>query len=164
MVIEYQIRRIDVVKAYFYNLRHSSRTQLIIFGFAIFVVLQHLVFGRSSSTGLSISDYATALIYGIVAVLLIPAIGFVLAKTQRRILSINQQGIETRIGAKEGKIPWTTVENVTEVNDRIIITGKNANVFTIPINAFSTKEQRTEFLNLTKRYQSNSKISNEFPS
>ena len=159
MVIEYKIKRIDVVKAYFYNLRYSSRTQLIVLGFASFAGAQYLITRRSSNSSLNVNDYITALIFAIGAILLLPAISFVLAKTQKRVLSINQHGIETHIGTKEGMIPWTAVESVTGGNDRIIITGKNANAFTVPASAFSSKEQRIEFFNLAKRYHADSKLS-----
>ena len=159
MIIEYQIKRIDVVKAYFYNLRYSSRTQLIVFGFAIFIALQILFVRRFSSDSLNVSDYITALVYAIGATLLLPVISFVTAKTQKRSMSIDQQGIETQIGSKKGEIPWTAIAKVTESNDRIVITGKNANAFTIPASAFLNKEKQTEFFNLAKNYLVASDIS-----
>ena len=159
MVIEYQIKRIDVLKAYFYNLRHSSRTQFIVFGFAIFIALQILFIRRFLSDRLNISDYIVALICAIGAILLLPVISFFTTKTKKRIVSIHQQGIETHIGSKTGEIPWESVASVIEANGRIVITGKNANAFTIPVNAFSNTEQKTEFLNLAKNYHANSGVS-----
>jgi hypothetical protein len=44
--------------------------------------------------------------------LILPAVSFLTAKTKKRTLSINQEGIETKIGSKEGKIPWQAVENI----------------------------------------------------
>src|SRR5580765_4594621 len=140
MIIEYQIKRIDIVKVYFYNLRHSSRTQLIIFGAAIFIVLERLIIRHNSVGNLNVSDYLTALIWGFAVILFVPAANFIFAKTQKRTLSIDQQGIETRIGTKEGTIPWTAVDKIADANERIIITGKNANTFTIPMNAFISNE------------------------
>ncbi len=159
MVIEYQIKRIDVVKVYFYNLRHSPRTQLIVFGFAIFILVERLIVRHNSIGRLNVSDYLTAFLWGFAVVLFVPAANFVLAKTQKRTLSIDPHGIKTRIGAKVGTIPWTAVDKITDANERIIITGKNANTFTIPMSAFVSKEQRTEFLNLVTQYHKESKIS-----
>jgi hypothetical protein len=94
--------------------------------------------------------------YGVSIILAIPVLSFITAKTQKRVLSINEEGIETKIGKKEGKIPWKAVDSIS-TPDRIIITGKNANAFTIPANAFKDSDHRQQFITLAKQYLANTK-------
>jgi hypothetical protein len=159
MVIEYQIKRFDLVQSYFYNLRHSRRTQLIIFGATTFFVLFSLFrsYGRQGNLGLY--DFIVSFLLGLGVILCIPVLSFLTAKTQKRTLAINQEGIETKIGSQEGKISWTAVDSVVATKDRIFITGKNANTFTIPARAFANDDLREKFIELATQYLNNSKNS-----
>ena len=109
MVIEYRIKRMDLVKAYFYNLRHSSRTKLIVLGGALFFFVYNL-FIRGRSHPLAVNDFVIAILFAVGFILLIPVFSFLTAKTQKRTLSISSEGIETKIGSQEGKIPWKAVD------------------------------------------------------
>ena len=158
MVIEYQIKRFDLVKSYFYNLRHSRRTQLIVFGVAALLVLISLFQSYSYQGKLTLGDLIYALLSGLGLILAIPVLSFLTAKTQRRTLSINQEGIETKIGSQQGKILWKAVDSVVSTQDRVFITGKNANTFTIPASAFSSSELRGQFVDLATQYLDESKV------
>jgi len=153
MVIEYQIERIDLAKAYFYNLQHSSRTRLVIFGAVILltgcILLNQYLLHRGN---LAVNDYFLAIGFGILAIFLAPLLSMVLAKTDKRVLSINPNGIETRIGSREGKVSWTAIDSINVTDKLILITGKSANVFTIPQRAFINEEQRNSFIRLIKEY------------
>jgi hypothetical protein len=157
MVIEYQIKRFDLVKAYFYNLRHSRRTQLIIFGIATLIALYPLFLSYFLDGNLIINDFIIAFLFGLAFILAIPALSFLTAKTQKRTLFISQEGIETKIGSQEGKISWKAVNSVVATKDRIIIVGKNANAFTIPSSAFANTDLRNKFIELANQYHNNSK-------
>ena len=152
MIIEYQIKRFDLVKSYFYNLRHSRKTQLIVFGVAGFEILYSLFLNYRNHGNLVLNDFIISFLWGLGLILILPAVSFLTAKTKKRTLSINQEGIETKIGSKEGKIPWQAVENIVAMNDRILITGKNANAFSIPSNAFASDDLRNKFIELATQY------------
>ena len=157
MVIEYQIKRVDLVKAYFFNLKNSSRTRLIVLGLA-FLFLAYYLFIRYRIQGnLNLNDFAVAILFALIIIMGIPVISIITAKTQKRVLSINDEGIETRIGKQEGKILWKTVDSIKTTQDRILITGKNANAFTIPVNAFNDSEHRQQFIDLANQYLVNAK-------
>ena len=157
MVIEYQIKRFDPVKSYFYNLRHSKRTRVIIFGAAAIVILFSLFLRSTNHTPLVLSDFIASFLIGFGLILLIPLVSYLTAKTQVRTLSIGQEGIETKIGRYAGKIPWTAVDSIVATQDRIFITGKAGNTFTIPSGAFANAEMRSQFINLAGQYHSNGK-------
>lgn len=157
MIIEYRIKRFNLVKTFFYNLLHSRRTQIIIFGVAALVILYALFVQYRSHGNLVLSDFLVALLWGVLYILAIPVFSFLTAKTQKRTLSIDKDYIETKIGSQEGRISWKSVESIAVTNDRIFITGKNTNFFSIPLNAFATPELRNNFIALATRYHANLK-------
>lgn len=157
MIIEYQIKRIDLVKAYFFNLKSSPRTRLIVLGVAFLFFTYYLFLRFRIQDNLNFIDFAVAILFALTIILGIPVISFITAKTQKRVLSINNEGIETKIGKQEGKILWKTVESIKTTQDRIVITGKNGNAFTIPASAFKDSEHRKQFIDLAKQYLANAK-------
>ncbi len=157
MVIEYQIKRIDLVKAYFYNLRNSPRTRLIVLGMAFLFFVYRLFLRYRIQGNLNLNDFVVATLFAVSIILVITVLSFITAKTQKRVLSINNEGIETKIGRKEGKILWKAVDSIATTQDRILITGKNANAFAIPVSAFKDSEHRQQFIDLAKQYLTNAK-------
>jgi len=155
MVIEYQIKRIDPVKAFFYNLQHSRRTQFIILGGASLFFAYSLYFRYRIEGGLVLYDFGLAFLFAIGLVLAVPVLFYLTAKTQKRRLTINPDGIETKIGSREDKVSWKAVGRIASIQDGILITGKNANSFSIPASAFESPEQRQSFLDLATQYHSN---------
>ena len=112
MVIEYQIKRFDLVRAFFYNLQHSRRTRLIMLGGAILFFAYSLFVRYRMDGRLVLYDFVLSFLVTIGLILAVPAYFFITAKTQKRILSINPEGIETKIGSKEGKILWKAVDSI----------------------------------------------------
>ena len=157
MVIEYQIKRFDLVKAYFFNLRNSSRTRLIVLGVAFLFFAYYLFLRYRIQGNLNLNDFVVAIMFVVGIILAIPVLSFITAKTQKRVLSINEEGIETKIGKKEGKILWKAVDSISTTPDRVIITGKNANAFTIPENAFKDSEHRQQFIVIAQQHLANAK-------
>lgn len=156
MVIQYRIKRMDLVKAYFYNLQHSPRTRLIVFSGALLSFAYNLFMG-SSSHPLVLNDFVVAVMFAVALILFIPFFSFITAKTQSRNLYISPEGIETKIGSREGKIPWKAVDSITTTQDKIIITGKSANAFSIPASAFNSVKERQQFIELASQYHANTK-------
>jgi hypothetical protein len=157
MVIEYQIKRIDPVKSYFFNLRHSKKTQIFVFGSAALIIFLTLSSLYNAHRSLVPSDFLAAFLFGLGFIVLIPTLNFLTAKTQMRTFSISPQGIETKIGRHAGKIPWYAVDSIIATQDRILITGMSANTFTIPSRAFASDEVRNQFIELATQYHQDAK-------
>ena len=153
MQIEYKVKRTDLAKAYFYNLRHSPRTGLIIFGVACVLAALNLYQRYQKAGEITPVSVVAAVGWGVGFILVIPVLTMVLAKTQTRKLSLTAEGIETSIGSQQGRIPWKAVESIKAVGEMIIITGKTANTFTIPGSAFIDDEQRKRFIELANEYR-----------
>jgi len=159
MIIEYQIKRSDLVKAYFYNLGHSRITQLIVFGASVFVIGYNLFFRYRAQSTFTLPDILISFLSGLVFIILIPGFLFLTAKSQKRILSIGPHGIETKIGTKSGSIAWNEIASIAVEKDTVLITGRNANAFTIPARAISNAEVHRQFIEMTAQYRAQSESS-----
>jgi hypothetical protein len=74
MTVTYQIKRFDLVKTYFYNLRHTRSTRLVVLGMASILVLFSLYSHYRLRAGFTLHDVALSLLYGVVFILLLPLI------------------------------------------------------------------------------------------
>lgn len=55
MQMKYRVQRFDLIKAYFYNLSHPSRTRLMVFGFSIALLVYLLLRAFLAGGGLLLS-------------------------------------------------------------------------------------------------------------
>jgi hypothetical protein len=78
-------------------------------------------------------------------------------KPQRRVLSIDDQGISTTIGRLSGQLPWSKVDFVRTTEHSVYIVGKNLNAFIVPQRAFLSTQQRDEFVKLCQGWVQASK-------
>jgi hypothetical protein len=152
MVIEYQIKRLDLFKLLYYNTRRSKRTQLVLGGAIVFTYLSSLLIRYFTLGNLSFSDFRSAFVSVIIFIIGLPILLFLLAKTQNRWLSISQEGIETKIGTQHGMVSWNAGDSLVETKEYIYITGKSANAFSIPNSAFENNDTRTQFMELAIKY------------
>lgn len=155
MIIEYQVKRLDLIKSIFHNLRHSGRTRRIFFGIEILYMALFLFFRYLGQGHLFLYDFIFAFIFTLGLILAILALALIITKTQKRAWIINPEGIETKIGSVEGKIAWNLVDSITVTPERILITGKNANAFVVTSSAFTNAEQRQKFIDLAVQYHAN---------
>ena len=81
MVIEYQIKRTDPVRAFFYNLQHSKRTRFIILGGGSLFFAYSLYFRYRIDGGLVLYDFGLAFLFAIGLVLAVPLLFYLTAKT-----------------------------------------------------------------------------------
>lgn len=145
MTIEYHSSRGDVLAAYVHTWRHSLRMRLN----QVLLVLLVLV-AASSVLRASGESYRTTIVRSslwaaaVLAVLVLyPQLMF---KSKRRQLTIGPEGIHTSIGTLKGDIPWSQVISIATVGDRTYVIRKNLNSLIVPSRAFSSVEQRTEFI------------------
>lgn len=95
---------------------------------------------------------ASSLMVGFLVLSVMPLIPLIMHKKHVKSLSITNEGIETTIGKKQGKIPWNKIASVEEENGYVYITGKTQNGFIIPISAFNDITEKNLFLNRIKEY------------
>ena len=152
MKIEFKIRYLEVIKAYFYNLRHSRRTQNTLLGAVVLIAIFVLWMTYRTQGFLAPLDYVTALLTGLSLLILIPAASVFASISQKRIITISPQGIVTNTIGPTAKMAWKTIESILATDDLILITSKNVNVLSIPARAFESNKQRKEFIFLANQY------------
>lgn len=95
---------------------------------------------------------------GVLAFLpLYPLIRF---QPEQRTLTIEPEGIQTTIGKRHGELPWRAIERVAPEGDRIYLVGRSQNSFIVPDHAFSSAEERAEFLRLATQWCEDAKRTN----
>jgi hypothetical protein len=103
---------------------------------------------RSRIHALEARDLAIAMglgALGVVFFALWPQLRF---KPQERVLTLDERGAHTVIGAQSGSVPWAEVASVEVKQGVIAITGKNGNAFLIPSRAFATDDERLRVVRL----------------
>ena len=145
MTVSYSVRRLDVVRAYFRQLRFSSvfRRRVVLYS-GVAVLLFIAVW--SLRYGFQIATVIWAAVIGLLFVALLPFFMAVFVKSVRRILTITSEGIETTIGTKTALIPWRKVEDVVEDGTQIYIIGQSGNSFVVPSVAFGSSTDRESFI------------------
>jgi hypothetical protein len=152
MTIEFQITRMDMLKAYLSSLRHARRTQLVVFGTALLYAGLNLYFRYKSTGALGVNDYLISALYGLGFLLLMPLLVVLMAKTQKRVLTLKAEGIDAKMGPNESHIPWTIVKDITQVDGMVVIAGKKGGAFNVPASAFASPEQRQQFMEQAQQF------------
>ena len=105
-----------------------------------------------SGRALTTRDALEAIAWSITMFCFVIARVFVRGKTQERTLSVSEHGISTKIGAIDAQLPWANVEEVKDTGRYILIVGRSGNSFFVPSRAFSSAEERREFLAQIRRW------------
>jgi hypothetical protein len=148
MLLEYKLKRSEIVQAYFAGLKGSARfrNRILMSCLAIGLLTFFLRVGHSSTE----RAFWIAVAWSVGMFLFLPAWIFIRGKTSMRRLDISQERIYTEIGSLRGEIPWSTVTVVTDVGSQILIGRSNGNFLSIPNRAFPTPAERAELLELVR--------------
>jgi hypothetical protein len=152
MVIEYQNRRSNVLLALLFSLCHSRRTQFIFLGISATPGVAYLLRRYLYRGSWLLNDFIIAGVFGLGLFLALIVVSIFTTKIGKRTLSIDQDGIKTKIGSQEGVLPWKMISSIMNQNNRVLILGRKGNVFLIPSSAFTDADERTRFVKLTDQY------------
>jgi hypothetical protein len=152
MTIEYPIHRMALVRAYYRNLLRPTPTRTTVLRAAAILAIIILAERYLLDKQLTPDAFFIALLMSVVFILIVPIYGLIFAKSQKRVLTIGPDGIDTLVGNRKGKILWSEVESVASSSESVILTGKNANSLVIPTQAFTSPEHRNSFIEQTQAY------------
>lgn len=152
MVIEYQNRRSHVLIAILFSLRHTRRTQFILLGISATPGVAYLLSRYLHRGFLVLKDFIIAGVFALGLFLALIVVSIFTNKIGKRTLSIDQDGIKTKIGSRVGMFPWKMISRIVNQNNRVLILGKKGNVFLIPSSAFTDADTRTRFVRLADQY------------
>src|SRR5207244_5230930 len=88
----------------------------------------------------------------VVVLLLLPIYPLLKFKPEERELSIDPMGIHSTIGSQSVDLPWSEIAVVVPTSDQIYLVRRNFNAFVIPRRAFSTSDDRQNFLDVAIRW------------
>jgi hypothetical protein len=93
--------------------------------------------------------------FAVIAILVIyPQIMY---KPNMRTLTVNDQGINTNIGARSGEISWLEIISIEEANKCICISSQTGNAFLVPDRAFKSVADRSYFLDEVRKWYQRAK-------
>ena len=79
-----------------------------------------------------IPQVGSALLMGLVPLLLLAIYPMMMFKPQRRLLTVTSDGISTTIGKHNKKLDWAEIADVRNSDDALIIQNRNLNAFIVP--------------------------------
>ena len=120
---------------------------------AVFVGISLFVYILKTSRGADSTEaIIPSLISGLIPIGLMFLFPIIMHKPQPRLLEVNEEGIETIIGKKSGKIEWSKIASYENSDGVIYIVGSNMNGFMIPERAFETTASRDEFVTFLQNH------------
>jgi len=146
MTIQYALTRTEIAAGFFRSLRTSPRFRITIGCYAVAFSGFELMLTGAFSRPLTLQDGATAILAALGFFLFMPAFLFLRGKTSLRTLTIAPEGLSTQIGKIQPQRPWTTIKIVAEAPEYVLIASASGNAFFIPNRAFSSSEQKAEFV------------------
>ena len=145
ITIEYSTSRAEIWRWYWHAWARPLglwRYHILIAG-SVFVLIYLLGPHSQSALRLATTGGFVALVLVLVLFPLWPQLKF---KPEIRTLSVDQQGVSTKVGTWHAVIPWREVGRIVPGADETYIEGKNGNAFIVPNRAFIAPQQRVEFL------------------
>ena len=139
ITLRYNVTRKDISRFYW----RLWRTRLWKFHLGIpIIALFFCIFLRNQESAWAYSPLWVAL-FVICCLLVYPQVQY---KSQTRILIANDNGIHTAIGTLGGSLGWADVMRIDNAGDAIYVIRTNLDPLIIPNHAFSSVQERTDFL------------------
>jgi hypothetical protein len=146
ITINYALRRTEIVRSFFGNLRTSPKFLAIILLYSAGLGVSSLAFRGAFSRSFTVDDLMTAITFALGFFVFMPGWLFIRAKTEKRTMTLSPAGISTEIGARRGHVSWSNVACVTHTSRHIFIIGSAGNAFFIPARAFREPDLKAEFM------------------
>ena len=146
MTVRYSLSRGEVASGYLYGWKHSPTFRLQMLVIAAFVAAMQVGSTYLQHHALSRSDVVTGGLWALAALLGMPILLALTAKTQERVLELAPDGIRTTIGQRNATLPWSAISFVCDADSFVMIGRKNSNAFFVPNRAFVDDQARKEFV------------------
>lgn len=146
LTVEYALTRRENLLAFFRCLAQSPKFRRTILLYAIAATFVPLVVCAPIWRSFTWIDGLVALVY-LAAFIPLLSLGVAIrGKSAKRTLTVSSGGIWTEIGRRKAQIPWAKIKSVSDASTFVAIACTNGNAFFIPNRAFSSPDQRHEFL------------------
>ena len=158
MEITYKSSRKEIWNFYWSQWLHGNLKWVHL---RIFILVSLTIyFYNTKSLVWSFPVFITATICGIFSIIWLPIFPQIKFKPQIRRLTINENGITTSIRNVRGECTWKEIASIIQSNGNIYIIGIGGNGFVVPLRAFSSVQEKKEFLDLCLQYRAALKNTN----
>ncbi len=158
MTIEYAANPAAVSALFSHYWIYSRRLRVRMVLNAPLLILFPVIISISLAGSVDAQSIALALVTAFSVLFLIAFVARVRTKEDKRTLSIDPSGIHTRIGAKNGDVPWSMILDVFAREENLLIVGRNLDCFCIPRNAFGSASEAEEFTRSCQAYLSMARV------
>jgi len=146
LTVEYALTRGEIFRSFLHSVAESPRYRATILLYSGAIGLLTLLLRAVISRSLTLTDAISAVAWAAGLPVFIALWVFIRGKTDLRTLTVSPIGISTEIGRLKAQIPWDKVKLVSHTSKFVLIAGTNGNAFFVPDRAFSSLEQRDQFL------------------
>lgn len=155
MEVVYSLKRIEIWKWYWNSWWRGGLKWIHLYLFlmvsAVFIYIDY------SNDIISVHTFTKAALTFIAIFIFMVLFPQLMYKPQSRVLSINENGIHTKIAKYDKVIAWKEVSLIENNNDYINIIGRNKNAMLVPKRAFPSLEGMQEFYRLANTFLDGSK-------
>lgn len=146
MTVRYSLSRREVASGYLYGWKYSStfRRQMLLLALSVGAAAVASTYVQRRAIGGG--DIVTGLAWAVGALLAMPILLALRAKTQERVLELAADGIKTTIGQRSGTVPWSAITFVRDARVFVVIGIRNMNAFFVPNRAFADAGARKQFV------------------
>ena len=150
ITIEYALTRGEVARSFLRSVTSSPRARIVLAAYGLTAGLVVLIVRWLILRSITAVDLAYAALWALGLFPFLTFWIFIRAKISKRVLTVSPSGIWTRIGELEARIPWDKIRTVDAKSKFILIARTNGNAFFVPRRAFSSEDQRNEFISRVK--------------
>ncbi len=148
VTVTYVSRRNEVLKWYWRAWRRRLWKLHVIIFLSVAIVFAINFYGKVPG---SIQEWGTVALVGFAPLLLLFTYPMLAFKSKSRVLTADENGIDTTIGITRRIVPWSDVVDVREDGEAVVIERRNGNAFIVPVRAFKSGETRRQFLAFVRR-------------
>jgi hypothetical protein len=152
MIIRYEMEPEGTALAFWFRWRRSALFKLGVFAVGLIPAMFAFALAYSALPRRPGLALLIAVVVDACSPFAFPKLLTSLAKRGERILSIDADGISTRVPTGDWQVTWRHVQQIATTGDFVLLLGVGINSVAIPNRAFEDLEQRDEFLRRAERY------------
>jgi hypothetical protein len=140
--VEYSSTRREVWGLYWRMWQQRLWKMHLLIFVAAAVAASFAAFGRLPR---DVPELLAIVLTGLIPTALFALYPMLMFKPQMRVLTVDDDGIDTTIGKRKQSLGWVEIADVRSSGEALVIQRHNLNAFIVPARAFDTPEARSSF-------------------
>jgi hypothetical protein len=112
------------------------------------IFLSVLVLGSFATFGhlpSDVSEFVAIAVIAFIPIALLALYPMLMFKPQMRVLTVDDDGIATKIGRHDKSVTWAEIADVQNNGEALVIRNRKLNAFIVPARAFDSPDERLLF-------------------